>query len=598
MSEVSQESVTTTRERSASAGAVGDARALQQKLVSGVLRALTFVGMLVVVAGTYESYVQQDYWTIPLYWGAYIAVVLAAWLPSVPYTLQVLALTGTLYITGVIDFFQDGRAGSGRVFLLSTPFLISLLFGLKASLAALVLITLTMGGFGVAFTQGYLPIPVIDMTDSSSWTAGTLVLFMMGALIVTANNYIVPNLVRGLNKSRELADELAGYRDSLEASVANRTADLERRSRQLATAAKVARRAAEFRDLEPLLETTVRLISDNFGFYHTGIFLLNEERTYAVLRAASSEGGRAMLARGHQLRVGEVGIVGHVTERGEPRIASDVGQDAAFFDNPYLPDTHSEMALPLRARGQIIGALDVQSKIADAFDEQDIAILQTMADQVALAITNTRLFQQLQASLDAEQQLYGKLSREAWRKLFAAQGQWTKRYDPQGILPAIHSWSKPMRRAVKTGAAVKETEGEAEVLAVPIKVRGQVIGVLNAYRDVASGGWSKENLAFLETLTDQLGQALESARLYRDTQLRAAREQFVSETTAHLRETLDLDTVLQTAAREMREGLGLAEAEVRLGIDWVAGSGRKMQTGALRRLEDLPDAQQPEGGEA
>jgi len=167
---------------------------------------------------------------------------------------------------------------------------------------------------------------------------------------------------------------------SLEQRVAERTHDLERRAVQMDAAAQVAREAAAIRDVGQLLDATSRLISDRFGFYHAGIFLLDEVREYAVLRAASSIGGRRMLARRHKLKVGEVGIVGHAAGRGEPRIALDVGEDAVFFDNPDLPRTRSEMALPLKVRGQVIGVLDVQSTEEAAFSEDDVAILQTMAD--------------------------------------------------------------------------------------------------------------------------------------------------------------------------------------------------------------------------
>jgi GAF domain-containing protein len=145
------------------------------------------------------------------------------------------------------------------------------------------------------------------------------------------------------------------------------------------------------------------LISKQFGFYHAGIFLLDERDEYAVLQAASSEGGRRMLERGHKLRVGEVGIVGHVASTGEPRVALDVGEDTAHFAHPDLPNTRSEMALPLKVQDRVIGVLDVQSTHEAAFSEDDVAVLQTMADQLATAIANARLFEQVQRRARREQ---------------------------------------------------------------------------------------------------------------------------------------------------------------------------------------------------
>src|SRR5690606_34214496 len=130
------------------------------------------------------------------------------------------------------------------------------------------------------------------------------------------------------------------------------------------------------------------VISEKYGFYHVGVFLLDENRTYAILTAANSAGGQKMLARQHRLKVGEQGIVGSVTGSGEPRIALDVGADAVFFNNPDLPESHSEMALPLRSGGQVIGALDVQSTETGAFTHVDVQTLGLLAEQVSLAIEN------------------------------------------------------------------------------------------------------------------------------------------------------------------------------------------------------------------
>ena len=148
---------------------------------------------------------------------------------------------------------------------------------------------------------------------------------------------------------------------NLEQRVAERTQALERRAIQLQAAADVGGTAARLRDLDELLRQVTRLISQRFGFYHVGIFLLDERGEYAVLRASNSEGGQRMLTRGHKLKVGQVGIVGYVTGAGEARIALNVGEDIQYFNNPDLPTTQSEMALPLIVGGRILGALDIQS---------------------------------------------------------------------------------------------------------------------------------------------------------------------------------------------------------------------------------------------
>jgi len=350
----------------------------------------------------------------------------------------------------------------------------------------------------------------------------------------------------------------------LEQEVATRTVDLERRSRYLEATAKVARDAASLLDPEELLSQVVTSIGEQFDFHRIGVFLLDPSGEWAVLRAASGEGGRRTLARGLRLRVGREGIVGYVTGTGKPYIAPDVSEDPLFIYDPDVADTRSEMVLPLRARGEIIGALDTQGAETEAFSEEDVAVLQTLADQIAMAISNARLFQQAQESLEAERLAYGELSREAWAGLLQTRPDQGFVRDERGVFPAGDTWGPEMETALRTGRVVPGKDG-ATSLAQPIKVRGRVIGVIDAQKPEDSGEWSPEQITLLEILSDQLGVALESARLYQDTQRRAAREQLTGEVTARMRETLDVDTVLQTAVREIGEALGIAKVEVRMG---------------------------------
>jgi GAF domain-containing protein len=207
---------------------------------------------------------------------------------------------------------------------------------------------------------------------------------------------------------------------------------------QLEAASKVARDATAILDIGQLLDETVHLISDRFGFYHAGVFLVDEQREYALLRAASSKGGQCMLEQGHKLAVGKVGIVGYVAGTGEPRIVLDVGKDAVFFDNPNLPDTRSEMALPLISRGQIVGVLDIQSTQEAAFTEEDVVTLQTMADQLANAIENARLLeetqqraQQLEALTEIGRAIGSTLDLDEVLQLILAQAERVVPYDAQ-----------------------------------------------------------------------------------------------------------------------------------------------------------------------
>ena len=373
-----------------------------------------------------------------------------------------------------------------------------------------------------------------------------------------------------------MAEQLEDLYASLEQRVAERTEALRRRTLQLEAAATVAREAAAIRDVDTLLNEAVRLISSRFGFYHAGIFLVDETGEYAVLRAVSSEGGRRMLERGHKLAVGKVGIVGYVAGTGEPRIALDVGEDAVFFDNPDLPLTRSEMALPLRVRGEVIGVLDVQSEKPAAFTEEDIAVLQVMADQIAFAIENARLLEESQRALRELERLYGERVREAWQR-WTGQRPMAYRYTGAGVEPL----PDPDR------LTIGGTDGRR--LTIPIRLWGQTIGSISLRRTEEQPPWSLDEQRLAEEIGEQIALALENARLLEETQDRAAREKMISEMTAQLTRSLDVETLLQTAMRELARLPEVDEIAVYLGPE--EGNGHE---GARTEVE--PEERPPDEG--
>jgi GAF domain-containing protein len=540
---------------------------LRAQLITILLRVGVIVGLLAAIMGTLDS-IQADVdtiWPIFLYWGGYLFVVVLFLWKNAPYRLKAWVFIGILFIIGVTDFLDEGLNGSSQVLLVGTSTLAALLLGGRAAQISTFINVSVMMLFAGLFTQGFLVDPN-DIRSSlvSDWLAGTGVMLLVSILIHNSQNFLIPRLAFVISRSQELAAQLQENQASLEQQVQNRTADLEKRNRQLALTAQVTREIATIQNLDKLLEDSVNLISDNFGFNHTAIFLIDETERYAVLRAASSEGGQRMMARGHQLRVGEVGIVGFVTDRGIPRITLDVGTDAVYFGNPDLPETRSEMALPLRIRGQVIGALDVQSSEPSAFTNDDATLLQTIADQVAQAIHNTRLLQEVQTNLETTQRAFGEVSQQAWQKYLGTKTHLLERFDPEGILPKTDEWSAEMAQAATQGIPAQGSISNFPSLAVPITERGQTIGVLNAYKAPEEGRWTQEEISLMEVITEQLGVALESARAYQDTQLAAVREQLTSEATARVRETLDIETIIKTATEEIRQALNLPEVTIRL----------------------------------
>ena len=340
--------------------------------------------------------------------------------------------------------------------------------------------------------------------------------------------------------------------EDLEDRVARRTYDAERRALQLQAATEVGHAAATIRDLDELLSLVTKLISERFDFYHVGVFLLDDQKAYAVLKASNSEGGERMLSRNHKLRVGQEGIVGHVTSHRQPRIALDVGSDAVYFDNPDLPETRSEMALPLIVGDEILGALDVQSKRESAFASDDISTLQALADQVAIAIENARLFTELQVSLDVTRRAYGERSRASWDEYIKSEGE-------LGFLSTVSQ------------DILVDSKDDDYCIVVPIILRDQVLGVVRLQKSPDAQPWNEEEINLMDTIIDQLEAALESARLYKDTQQRAQRERMVSEITTKIRASTDSQTMVQTAVSELREAIRAQRAQMVIQSDTKNG---------------------------
>lgn len=368
----------------------------------------------------------------------------------------------------------------------------------------------------------------------------------------------IGTLAQAFNQMTSQLRDLIG---NLEKRVLERTQKLEQRSTYLEASATVSRAAASILDIEQLIQTVVELIYERFDLYYVGLFVIDENSEWAILNAGTGEAGRQMLQQEHKLKVGGASMIGQCVAQSEAQIALDVGEEAVRFDNPLLPETRSEGALPLRSRGNVLGAFTIQSKEAAAFDEKTITVLQTMADQVAVALDNAQLFTEANTALEAERRAYGELSRQAWRNLLQSQSQG---YDLENrsLTPAQGNWSHEMKQAQETGKSVLVGTN----LAVPIKIRGQALGVLSFEKDNPGESWEPEEQALLENLTEELARTLESARLYQDTQRRATQERLTSEITAHMRETLNIETVLKTAVNEISEAMNLAALDVQFGL--------------------------------
>jgi GAF domain-containing protein len=364
--------------------------------------------------------------------------------------------------------------------------------------------------------------------------------------------------------------EMKHAQESVEQRVNERTVELEnaniqlsRRAAQLAAITELSESIAELHDLNEILPAAAQLISERFGFYHVGIFIIDRDREYAILQAANSLGGKRMLERSHRLQLG-TGVVGFCAQTGQPRIALDVGADSVFFNNPDLPETRSEVALPMRPSGETIGVLDVQSTEAGAFSSDDLLVLTALANQVSIALENARLLTETRAALMQVQEVYNEFTRAAWNRTITQAEQRGFRFQTGRIEMLEHVLQDPeVTFAIQNGEVISnQTNGSKDrrsALAVPVKLRGEVIGVLHVESNDPLKHWQEDEITLVQAVAERAAFAMENARLFQDARRRAAKERLISEASARISGALNVENILRATAEELERVLGGSE---------------------------------------
>ncbi|MFN8413785.1 MAG: GAF domain-containing protein, partial [Anaerolineales bacterium] len=422
----------------------------------------------------------------------------------------------SIVLMGVFRVYQGQAVSVETAMIVSTLVAMIIASGLFPQPSFLIL--LLFSSVAAFSTSLYSNVPS-NTTDNNIRT-GVIVVFM--GVLLYAINFFRARLDRAyLEDISDIKADLNNLQSDFESRVTNRTSELLRinaeiqtRATKLLTVSDISQSIAINieKKLAEILSNTVHLISEKTGYYHVGIFLLDENKEYAVLRAANSEGGQKMLARHHQLRVGGTGIVGYVSQGGRARIALDTGADAVFFNNPDLPETRSEMALPLKFGSRIIGVLDVQSKQPTAFNEEDVAVLGTLANQVAIVIQNALIIENPGSSLSRENPSM-VLSREK-QKGFS--------YLPDGTITSISlSDSSVTSKALTTGEITMLEQNQnnpTSKLAVPVKLRDNVVGVIHLEASQNNRKWTDDESALIQSVSERAALALENARLFEETE--------------------------------------------------------------------------------
>ena len=496
-----------------------------------------------------------------------VAELALAFLGKLDFRIRFYGLVSAFFLLGVTRLISNGVTGDGRIYFLGAVLIVALLGERKQTLIISGISFLLLIATGILILTKIIPIDrAINPGNLADWLIGIVAYLMVLVEIIVLSDGIVRRFSLSVEIEKRLSNQLEKEITSRETTIAQQTEELTRRNAQLELASQIARDIAVETDTRTLFTKTVDLIKDRFGFYHVGIFLLDELKEYAVLRAATGEAGQKLLERKHRLRAGQEGLVGFTCGTGEARIALDVGVDAVHFRNPLLPETRSEMALPLKIGSLIIGALDVQSKLESAFTTEDIRILQSIADQLAVGIERSRLVGELQTTINELTSSSAIYTEKAWGSLLKT----TEIISSYGISQEKEEKNiknpPEVNEVLKKGETVirhlKEGGMETTIVAVPVKIREQIIGVLDIH--YASSTIDSDTHDFIDTVANRLALSLENARLLQDTQKRASTEHLVREITTKVQSYTSVDDILKATAGELGRSLGLSEVQIEL----------------------------------
>lgn len=361
----------------------------------------------------------------------------------------------------------------------------------------------------------------------------------------------------------KLAQVFANVREHVRILIDDLQSRMAERVRDIQATQEVSRFAATQVELQVLMDQVVDLIISLFpNIYHAQIFLVDPEQVYAVLRSSSGEAGKTLLSRGHRLEVGGVSVVGQATQDGRVVIARDTAESPIHRRNELLPDTRAEAAIPLRVGSQIIGALDVQSRQSDSFTEDQVNILQTMADQIAIAIVNARLYQESLQRLEQLSASNQQATQQAWRDHLNYRRQRALVAEVGASTPTDLSPLRQMAMAQSEPIVGAATEHQTIPFAVPIILRGQTLGAVEWELPVID--FSHDKVLLAQELVNRLAVSLDNARLFQESRRAIHRERLVNEIAAKLTAQTDIDDILQLAIREVGQALRAPQVSVQL----------------------------------
>ena len=502
----------------------------RENLVRPMLIGALIFGLVALIPAllTNQGFIQNTVFII-----SYLLLIVVTF-THFPYWVRMGAFLFIIFGLGMNELFTTGILGDGIFFFLALIIFATMMFSIQAGAVTTAISLLTFGVLGWFVQTGHLGL--LDLhamtAKNTDWISASATTFLFSITIILGLRQLQLSFVNAQKKAEDTLHDLESERGSLEGRVAARTL-------QLKAVNEVGRASSAILDPEELIERVVNLITAQFGYYYSALFLVDEKGEQAELHGATGDAGRVLKENKHHLRIGGNSMVGMAISTREARLAQDVGAEPVRFENPLLPYTRSEIVLPLIIGDRILGALDVQSTKTGAFGPQEIETLQGMANQVANALENARLFQTSQNNLLELQAIQRQYVLESWKPLSSDE-------DLQYVV------------------GDEDTPPDAPQLEIPISLRDEIIGQISL---TGNTEWTPEQRNLIEAVATQAALALENARLVEESQSSAVHEHLLAEITGKIWASSTTDGILQAAVRELGQALDASEATIELTVE-------------------------------
>ncbi|MBI5965402.1 MAG: GAF domain-containing protein [Chloroflexi bacterium] len=500
-----------------------------------------------------------------LFAGLLTALALVTLLPA-PYFLRAIVLLLMVFIVGANSILDWGPWLDGSVFFITCVALTSLLFDNRVDIFVLAASMVIVATVAIYQQLGiyHLTAPNLPVTTRTDWIFYIVDYSIPSAILIIAIGQFKEAFARVVSQMQSALQSLNDERSRLESRVQERTEELNSQTIQLQISTNVARTVAEIQDIPTLIETVTQLTSEQFSYYHVGLYILDEQKKIAFLQAASSAAGKQLVGQGFRVEPDRRNAINLVIQQNRPIISSDV-EGENFIRDANFPLTRSQMILPLTVRGNVIGILDLHSDQPRAFSVQDAEILKTLSDLVAISFDNARLINETKNLINQLEINTSFQARKTWSKL-TSRYKPAYQYTPAGVRPIFTA----------------DRKDNADGLHVPLILYGQNIGTIKLIRKGGIAAWSERERVLVEKIADQVALALENSRLVDEAQKSSLRDQMIANISTRVRETLDVESVIRTAATELRRVFDLKEAEISIGTNQAEAAPVKKRTSTLR----------------